>query len=94
MANESVMAPAASGIDRTHRRLIFASSLGTVFEWFDFICTARLQCFRRIVFSAGQRHGGIPSRVLQPSVPDSRCAHSVRSCSAESATRSAANTRS
>jgi hypothetical protein len=25
-----------SGIERTHRRVIFASSLGTVFEWYDF----------------------------------------------------------
>jgi hypothetical protein len=25
-----------SGIDRAHRRVIFASSLGTVFEWHDF----------------------------------------------------------
>jgi MFS family permease len=25
-----------SGIDRSHRRVIFASSLGTVFEWYDF----------------------------------------------------------
>ena len=29
-------APAANGIDRSHRRVIFASSLGTVFEWYDF----------------------------------------------------------
>ncbi len=28
--------PAANGIDRAHRRVIFASSLGTVFEWYDF----------------------------------------------------------
>jgi len=28
--------PAATGIDRAHRRVIFASSLGTVFEWYDF----------------------------------------------------------
>ena len=28
--------PATSGIDRSHRRVIFASSLGTVFEWYDF----------------------------------------------------------
>ncbi len=25
-----------SGIDKAHRRVIFASSLGTVFEWYDF----------------------------------------------------------
>src|SRR4051794_22755749 len=27
---------AAEGIDTNHRRVIFASSLGTVFEWYDF----------------------------------------------------------
>ena len=27
---------ASSGIDRTHRRVIAASSLGTMFEWYDF----------------------------------------------------------
>src|SRR6201982_2935365 len=26
----------ATGIDRAHRRVILASSLGTVFEWYDF----------------------------------------------------------
>src|SRR6266404_4346413 len=25
-----------SGIDRSHRTVIFASSLGTIFEWYDF----------------------------------------------------------
>ena len=25
-----------SGIDKAHRQVIFASSLGTVFEWYDF----------------------------------------------------------
>ena len=24
------------GLDRAHRKVIFASSLGTVFEWYDF----------------------------------------------------------
>ena len=28
--------PSTSGIDRSHRNVIFASSLGTVFEWYDF----------------------------------------------------------
>jgi MFS family permease len=32
---ESGVAPAA-GVDKSHRRVIFASSLGTVFEWYDF----------------------------------------------------------
>ena len=30
------MAQGSSGIDAAHRRVIFASSLGTVFEWYDF----------------------------------------------------------
>jgi MFS family permease len=29
-------APPKEGFDRSHRRVIFASSLGTVFEWYDF----------------------------------------------------------
>jgi MFS family permease len=33
------------GIDRAHRRLIFASSLGTVFEWFDFYLYGTLAVF-------------------------------------------------
>ena len=28
--------PVETGVDRSHRRVIFASSLGTVFEWYDF----------------------------------------------------------
>ncbi|MBV9345658.1 MAG: MFS transporter [Gammaproteobacteria bacterium] len=35
MATNAVSAR-AHGIDRAHRRVIFASSLGTVFEWYDF----------------------------------------------------------
>jgi MFS family permease len=30
------MTTKATGIDRAHRRVIFASSLGTMFEWYDF----------------------------------------------------------
>ena len=30
------MADSQPGIDRAHRKIIFASSLGTVFEWYDF----------------------------------------------------------
>jgi hypothetical protein len=37
MAVTSNLATASSGgIDRAHRKVIFASSLGTVFEWYDF----------------------------------------------------------
>ena len=34
-----------SGIDRAHRRVIFAASLGTVFEWFDFYLYGTLAVF-------------------------------------------------
>jgi MFS family permease len=33
---QAISQPLESGIDRSHRRVIFASSLGTVFEWYDF----------------------------------------------------------
>ncbi len=32
----SALSANRSGIDKAHRRVIFASSLGTVFEWYDF----------------------------------------------------------
>jgi MFS family permease len=35
--NISALAPTSTGgIDRSHRKVIFASSLGTLFEWYDF----------------------------------------------------------
>jgi len=34
--NEKGLAAQATGIDRAHRRVILASSLGTMFEWYDF----------------------------------------------------------
>jgi MFS family permease len=36
------MAQGSPGIDAAHRRVIFASSLGTVFEWYDFYLYASL----------------------------------------------------
>ena len=32
----STLPASATGIDKAHRQVIFASSLGTVFEWYDF----------------------------------------------------------
>ncbi len=32
----STLSASGPGIDKAHRRVIFASSLGTVFEWYDF----------------------------------------------------------
>ena len=34
--NTTALPAQVSGIDKAHRRVIFASSLGTVFEWYDF----------------------------------------------------------
>ena len=43
------------GIDRAHRRVIFASSLGTVFEWYDFYLYGSLSVIvSRQFFSGGQ----------------------------------------
>jgi predicted MFS family arabinose efflux permease len=42
-----------SGIDRSHRRVIFASSLGTVFEWYDFYLYGALAAIIAKQFFAG-----------------------------------------
>ncbi|MCS6946105.1 MAG: MFS transporter, partial [Steroidobacteraceae bacterium] len=41
------------GIDRAHRRVIFASSLGTVFEWYDFYLYGALSAVISRQFFAG-----------------------------------------
>src|SRR5581483_2263555 len=46
-------APAAAGIDRAHRKVIFASSLGTVFEWYDFYLYGSLSAIISTQFFAG-----------------------------------------
>jgi predicted MFS family arabinose efflux permease len=43
----------ASGIDGAHRRVIFASSLGTVFEWYDFYLYGSLSAIISRQFFAG-----------------------------------------
>ena len=43
-------AAARAGIDAPHRRVIFASSLGTVFEWFDFYLYGTLAVFFGTLF--------------------------------------------
>src|SRR5512139_3126854 len=42
-----------SGIDRAHRKVIFASSLGTVFEWYDFYLYGSLSAIISKQFFAG-----------------------------------------
>jgi len=41
------------GVDRTHRRVIFASSLGTVFEWYDFYLYGALSAIISRQFFSG-----------------------------------------
>ena len=43
----------AAGFDRTHRKVIFASSLGTVFEWYDFYLYGSLSAVISKQFFAG-----------------------------------------
>jgi MFS family permease len=43
----------AFGIDREHRRVIFASSLGTVFEWYDFYLYGSLAAIMTKQFFSG-----------------------------------------
>ena len=44
---------ASTGIDKAHRRVIFASSLGTVFEWYDFYLYGSLASIISKQFFAG-----------------------------------------
>jgi nitrate/nitrite transporter NarK len=46
-------AGAASGMDRAHRTVIFASSLGTVFEWYDFFLYGSLSAVIAKQFFSG-----------------------------------------
>ena len=52
MAIEQEAHPRAleGGIDRAHRRIIFASALGTVFEWYDFYLYGTLAVFFGALF--------------------------------------------
>lgn len=45
--------PTTGGIDRSHRRVIFASSLGTVFEWYDFYLYGSLSAIISKQFFSG-----------------------------------------
>ena len=47
------------GMSKDEKFVIFASSLGTVFEWYDFYLYATLApFFAALFFPSGQRHGG------------------------------------
>jgi hypothetical protein len=51
--SEATTHPAAAGMDRSHRRVIFASSLGTVFEWYDFYLYGSLSAIISKQFFSG-----------------------------------------
>ncbi|HEV2271020.1 MAG TPA: MFS transporter [Steroidobacteraceae bacterium] len=48
-----ILPAGALGVDREHRRVILASSLGTVFEWYDFYLYGSLAALISKVFFAG-----------------------------------------
>ncbi len=50
---QQVGVAAQPGIDRAHRRVIFASSLGTVFEWYDFYLYGSLSAIISRQFFSG-----------------------------------------
>src|SRR5687768_17952078 len=51
--SEATTHGAAAGFDRSHRRVIFASSLGTVFEWYDFYLYGSLSAIIAKQFFSG-----------------------------------------
>ena len=52
-SSSAVSQSGASGIDKSHRRVIFASSLGTVFEWYDFYLYGSLSAIISKQFFSG-----------------------------------------
>ncbi|HWT15440.1 MAG TPA: MFS transporter [Patescibacteria group bacterium] len=53
MPQTAAPAAPAAGIDKSHKRVIFASSLGTVFEWYDFYLYGSLAAIISKQFFAG-----------------------------------------
>jgi MFS family permease len=50
---QALSGSSTGGIDRSHRRVIFASSLGTVFEWYDFYLYGSLSAIIAKQFFSG-----------------------------------------
>ena len=68
------------------RKVIFASSLGTVFEWYDFYLYGSLAAIIAKQFFSGLDAGSAFIFALRPLPPGSSCGLSVRWCSAAWAT--------
>src|SRR6187551_992555 len=50
---QALSQPATKGLDQSHRRVVFASSLGTVFEWYDFYLYGSLSAIISKQFFSG-----------------------------------------
>jgi hypothetical protein len=68
------------------KKVIFASSLGTVFEWYDFYLYGSLAAIIGKQFFSGLDAGAASSSRCSRSPPASSCGRSARWCSAGSAT--------
>jgi hypothetical protein len=87
----STLTAGALGVDKAHRHVILAASLGTVFEWYDFFLYGSLAAVISKHFFAGVNETTAFIFALLTFAPDSRSGPSGRSCSAASATSSAAS---
>ena len=68
----STASASGPGIDKAHRQVIFASSLGTVFEWYDFYLYGSLAAIiSKQFFSGGQRDHRLHLRTCSLSRPAS-----------------------
>lgn len=74
------------GISREERKVIFASSLGTVFEWYDFYLYGSLAAIIAKHFLPGSTKPLRSSSPCWPSLPALPCGRSAPSCSAAWAT--------
>ena len=79
MTTMALNAPRSGGMTSEERLVIFASSLGTVFEWYDFYIYGTLGAVPREVLLL-QRAGRMSASSSRcwPSPPASRCARSAR----------------
>ena len=89
-----VLAPASSQLTAEERKVLIAASLGTVFEWYDFVLFGSLAgLIGQQFFSKADPSIGLHFRACWRSPPASSSARWARWCSDGSATSSAANTR-
>jgi hypothetical protein len=90
MSTMAATSARAGGMTKDERFVILASSLGTVFEWYDFYLYGSLASIIGAQFFSA--YPPATSSHCSPSPPAFWFVRSARSCSAASATSSAANT--